>query len=125
MGVTRQEVADMSRDDVIKRIRTALRKRTGLSWSVTGGRGTSWGWITITAPPARRTNDVNSDVPSADPSRRFYMTVSDRALLARVMGLKHIDPSGLSVPASSDYRAEAIERAETGMTKFHPEPYWD
>lgn len=42
------------RDDAIRRIRQALRRRSGKAWSVTGGRGTAWGWITITAPPRRQ-----------------------------------------------------------------------
>jgi hypothetical protein len=43
------------RDAAIKRIKTALQRRSGKTWSVTGGRGTAWGWITIDAPPRRRT----------------------------------------------------------------------
>ncbi len=35
----------MDRDEAIKRIRAALKRRSGKLWSVTGGRGTSWGWI--------------------------------------------------------------------------------
>ncbi len=44
----------MDRDEAIKKIRTELKKKTGKSWSVTGGRGTGWGWIEVTAPPRRR-----------------------------------------------------------------------
>ena len=42
------------RDATAKAIRAAL-KSTGRAWSVTVGTGTARGWITITAPPARRT----------------------------------------------------------------------
>lgn len=45
----------MDRNEAIQRIKTALRRRSGKAWSVTGGRGTAWGWINIDAPPARRT----------------------------------------------------------------------
>jgi hypothetical protein len=45
----------MDRDETIKQIKTALQRRSGKTWSVTGGRGTDWGWITITAPPKRCT----------------------------------------------------------------------
>ncbi len=45
----------IDRDEAIARIRTALKRRSGKAWSVTGGRGTAWGWITVEAPPARRT----------------------------------------------------------------------
>ena len=43
-----------SREEDIKSIRDDLRRRSGKTWLVTGHRGTSWGWLTITAPPARR-----------------------------------------------------------------------
>lgn len=43
----------MDRNETIKRIKDALKRRSGKPWSVTGGRGTAWGWITIDAPPAR------------------------------------------------------------------------
>src|SRR5919106_1076456 len=50
----RQEPQMTDRDEAIRQIRAALRRRSGRAWSVTGGRGTAWGWITITAPRARR-----------------------------------------------------------------------
>jgi hypothetical protein len=40
----------MDRNETIKTIRTALRRRSGKAWSVTGGRGTGWGWITSPHP---------------------------------------------------------------------------
>ena len=45
----------MDRAGTIKAIRKSLKRRSGKPWSVTGGRGTAWGWITIDAPPSRRT----------------------------------------------------------------------
>lgn len=50
-----REIANGGRNDVIAAIKTALQKRSGKSWSVTGGRGTAYGWIRIDAPPARCT----------------------------------------------------------------------
>ena len=44
----------IDRDEAIKRIRTALKRKTGKTWSVTGDRGTAWGWIRVQAPPKRR-----------------------------------------------------------------------
>ena len=44
----------MDRDEAITKIRTALKGRSDKRWSVRGGTGTAWGWITITAPPSRR-----------------------------------------------------------------------
>ena len=46
---------NITRDSAIAAIRAGLKRRSGKQWSVTGGRGTAWGWITIDAPPARRT----------------------------------------------------------------------
>jgi hypothetical protein len=43
------------RDEAIQRIKAALKRRSGKVWSVRGGSGTAWGWITVDAPPARRT----------------------------------------------------------------------
>ena len=62
----------MDRNETIKRIRTALRKRSGKAWSVKGGRGTAWGWIQIDAPPSRRNFDG------------YQMSPSDRAQLRDV-----------------------------------------
>ena len=41
--------------DAIRRIKAALKRRSGKEWSVTNSRGTAWGWLTINAPPKRRT----------------------------------------------------------------------
>ncbi len=45
----------LTRHEAIKRIKTALQKRSGKTWSVTGGRGTAWGWLRIDASPKRCT----------------------------------------------------------------------
>ena len=58
----RVPVEDLTRDQAIKRIRDALKLRSGKPWSVTGGTGTAWGWIRIDAPPARRTRRVRAKV---------------------------------------------------------------
>lgn len=104
----------MDRDTAISRIRTALRKRTKTAWSVSGGRGTSWGWITITAPPRRR---INGD----------QMTDADRAALAAALRLelRDVHHQGLNIPASSDYRTEYVDRAEGRSPSITGRPYWD
>jgi len=45
----------IDRATAIKKIKAALERRSGKTWSVTGGRGTAYGWLSINAPPARRT----------------------------------------------------------------------
>lgn len=102
-----------NRDEAIKAIRTALRARSGKAWSVKGGRGTAWGWIRISAPPARR-------------SEFGYMSEDERAELGRLLGLSgpaHMQ--GVNVPASSDYRLEYVARARGETPTTFGAPYWD
>jgi hypothetical protein len=125
------------RDETIKRIRTALYRRSGKQWNVTGGRGTAWGWITIDAPPKRRTahsrikagatmnrpedyETVNTGEPNG------YMTVEDQAELATLLGLdKPQCWQGISVPSSSAHYQEFTERAEGRPVTKIAEAYWD
>lgn len=100
------------RDSTIAAIRAALRRRTGRPWSVTGGRGTAWGWITISSPPARRVG-------------YGYLSDADRAMLAAAMGLDRVHQQGVSVPASGADRRWYRARAEGLPTGPAPEPYWD
>lgn len=100
------------RDPAIARIRRGLRERTGRSWSVTGGRGTAWGWITVTAPPARRPDG-------------YTMTEEDRRILADALGLESVHWQGVSIPAGHDYRQEYVDRAEGRPPSRFGEPYWD
>lgn len=46
-------VLQAGRTEVTKKIRQLLKKRSGKAWSCKGGRGTGWGWLTISAPPSR------------------------------------------------------------------------
>ena len=62
-------MAPLDRAETIRRIRTALKARSGKTWSVRGGSGTSWGWISIQSPPKRRVRD-------------YYMSQADCAGLA-------------------------------------------
>jgi hypothetical protein len=101
---------DLGRNEVIQVIRKALKDRSGKPWSVTGGRGTSWGWITIQAPPSRRDGDG--------------MTAADRAELASLLGIDHAHFQGVSVPASIAYRREYVARAR-GLDPVVAQPYWD
>jgi hypothetical protein len=103
------------RDKTITRIRAGLKARSGKPWSVTGGRGTAWGWIRITAPPSRRVSAFGS------------MTEEDAAELARLLGYEDGNRyrDGHSVPAASDYRTEFIDRAEGRAPRVIGAPYWD
>lgn len=79
---------------------------------MTGGRGTSWGWIEITAPPARRVDD--------------RVTEDDATELRALLSLecRWENARRVSVPASSEYRAEYIARAK-GEPFVTASPYWD
>lgn len=103
------DVAD--RDTVIATIRAELRRRSGKSWSVTGGRGTAWGWITIQAPPARRHGG--------------YMTDTDQAELAALLGLRAVTPQGVLVPDRKNYRIEYVDRASGRKPSVAGVPDWD
>ena len=109
-------VVSVDRDDAIAAIRAGLRRRSGKAWSVRGGRGTSWGWITITAPPRRQ-----------DPEG--CMTDEDRVELAELLGLGPAEGrahwQGVTVPASAQHRHEYIARAEGREPEVIGVPYWD
>ena len=126
----------MERDETIKRIRTALKRRSGKTWSVTGGRGTAWGWITIDAPPARRTwghylPDGARDEPENyrerdDGTPGGHMSPADRQELGELLGLGEPSHSqGENIPASTDYRVEYVDRAEGRTPTRIGTQYWD
>lgn len=126
-----------ARDDAILEIKRALEKRSGKKWSVTGGRGTAWGWIQIDAPPKRRTwshrlkDGSVADIPenyeaydSGESGRN--MSPAEQAELATLMGYDTLQCSqGISVPASSAHYREYIERAQGKPVTKIAEAYWD
>ena len=125
------------RNDTIAKIKAALKRRSGKSWSVTGGRGTAWGWITVDAPPARRTwthrlkcgavtdrpedyEEFNSGQPG------HFMGPEDRAELGRLMGFdRPAHSQGVSIMASHDAWQEHLDRAEGRTPEKIAQPYWD
>jgi len=119
---------ETDRNPAIQRIRTALRLRTGRAWSVRGGSGTAYGWITIDAPPSRQVcGQQTHDQPcGADCAHyRGYMSADDQAMLALALGLDRIHLQGVSIPAGHDYRREYIDRAEGRAPSAIGTPYWD
>lgn len=98
---------DFSRKTVSARIRAALKARSGKPWSVTCGRGTSGGWITIAAKPNQA------------------MTQEERTELARLLGKDAVHHQGEKIPASHDYYREYLDRAEGRTPSVIGEPYWD
>lgn len=126
---------DTNRDAVIARIRTALRTRSGKAWSVTGGRGTAWGWIRIDAPPARCTWRYRLRAGTLDRSENYeeydsgerngHMSPAERAELAALLGLNDAHFQGVGIASSSDHRREYIDRAEGRAPLVIGAPYWD
>ncbi|GEM_PF-1487574 len=127
------------RDEVIARIRIGLNGRSDRPWSVTGGRGTSHGWLQIEAPPKRRTFDHRpTDEIRGDGLPAYelihvgkdgnLMGPDDRVELARLLGFPEEDSiphQGVKVASGHDYYAEFIDRAEGRTPHVTGTPYWD
>lgn len=132
-----KEQIESDRNATIKDIKQNLQRRSGKAWSVTGGRGTAYGWITIQSPPARQTahsvlkagatNNWPESYETVDTGEpNGYMTQADREELAKLLGLdKPVHFQGESIPASSDYRKEYLQRARGQTPTVKGEPYWD
>ena len=137
----------MTRDETIKAIRNALRARSGKTWSVKGGHGTGWGWITISVPPKRlgcarqhalnfatrectaceryvsNTNGEGCDAHECtERCLRYYITPEERAAL---LGLDNVHMQGVSIPGGSDYYAEYVARAAGLAPVVVGQRYWD
>jgi len=117
----------IDRNEAIARIRKALKVRSGKAWSVTGSRGTAWGWINIDAPPARRTwhfetgpdgKRVDNPKEINDPSRTFgHMSPDDREELARLLDETTVHHQGVSVsPDAREYYVLAAESTKIDVT---------
>jgi hypothetical protein len=104
-------MATTDRDEAIKTIRAALKRRSGKAWSVRGGTGSAWGWITITAPPLRLDRDGR-------------MLDKDIAELSQLLGMS-VPPQGVKVAARANYWREYIDRAEGRTPSVDGTPYQD
>lgn len=101
----------MDRDEAIAAIKKSLKERSGKSWSVTGGRGTGYGWIKIRSLPSKQIEFG-------------YMTEEDRAELGALLG-KTVHQQGENIPASREYRQEYVDRAAGRTPSVIAQPYWD
>jgi hypothetical protein len=88
----------IDRGTAIKMIRTALRLRSGKSWSVRGGTGTAWSHIYICAPPSRCIDG-------------FCMTLEETAELSELLGFGDQMHSTTGAIVFGNYR-EYIDRAK-------------
>lgn len=101
-----------TRNEVIALLKKSLKARSGKSWSVTGGRGTAYGWITITSLPSRQVG-------------YGYLSPEDKAELATLLGLETVHQQGHSIAASSEYYRESLQRAAGLPVSKIAQPYWD
>lgn len=122
------------RRDAVRRIKTALREITGLAWSVHGGRGTAWGWITVEAPKSRRVSirdnpAYEDEWETPDEPRHFeyrrtdghpncYTSESDCETLAIAFGRDRVGWQGVSI---SPDRREIYVRAIEATARVHRE----
>lgn len=121
-GVDPSELTTVDRDDAIAVIRKALKERSGKTWSVTGGRGTAWGWISVKSPPARR---VGNDGVHRGDGTDYYMTEEECAELADLLGMERVHFQGASIAAASDYRRQYMAMALGLVPLSVGQRYWD
>lgn len=113
-GMHPSEAVSLSRTEAITLIREALKKRSGKTWSVTGGKGTAWGWITVTAPPKRRVEGG------------YAMSEADCIELGELLSLGHpAHCQGETIPASGAYRMHYVALAMGLESLTDARPYWD
>lgn len=122
--------SDYSRAVTIKRIRTALRKRSGKAWRVYGHTGTAYGWFSIKSPDARCVDqaydyDRGGLYGPETPDPHGHMSEADRAELSELMGGIRVFSDGVSVASSHEYYAEHIDRAEGVEPCRIGTQYWD
>jgi hypothetical protein len=103
----------LDRNEAIRSIRRGLKARGG-NYSVTGGRGTVWGWITI---------DLLPSIKTATPVDDWCGLYGE---LAVMLGFdRSRGYTSFSVAASNEYYREYIDRAEGRPPAKIAEPYWD
>ena len=91
----------VERNELIARVKAALKARSDRPWSVTGDRGTSYGWVTVTAPPRRRTEEGST------------MTALDRMELCRLFNLTYVHDQGLML--HDENSRTLLEAVEAGL----------
>lgn len=109
-GAIASVMLERNRSEVTKMIKGFLKARTGRDWSVTGGTGTAWGWLRITAPKGRKVD--------------FRATMEDQILLGLAMGCDW-PQEAFSVASSDGHWLAALQRAAGLEVTGSEVPYWD
>ena len=99
------------RDVAIAEIKAALKTRASFPVSVTGGKGTAWGWITIAATPRALVDGT--------------MTGAQCKELAELLGLDNVHSQGELIPASSGHYREYVDRACGRVPAALGTRFWD
>jgi hypothetical protein len=105
----------MDRNETIKAIKANLQRRSNKTWSVVGGKGTAYSWITISAPPKRL-------------DEYGYMTLADRQELSELLSKTNGDlvhRQGEMIPGANDYYQEYLDRSAGITPTSIGKPYWD
>lgn len=118
-------MAVTDRATAIATIKADLKRRSGKAWSVTGGKGTAYGWIKIDAPPKRRIYSWDGTTIVSPTPGSGQMSLADRTELGKLLGLDFVHPQGVSIAASGAYRTEYMERAAGQVPTEIAQPYWD
>jgi len=98
------------RNDFIRIVKHNLRERSGKSWSVKGGRGTAWGWVTICALPSQMDG--------------YCMSEAQCEELGALLG-ERVHSQGTLVPSASDFRMEYVQRSAGVEVTVVGVPSWD
>ena len=125
----------MDRNVVIKAIKTDLKRRSGRSWSVSGGTGSAYGWITIDALPAKRTARWELKAGEPDYPGNYievetglpggHITPTDQKTLAKLLGIESVHHQGVQIAASNAHYEEYLDRAAGRTPRRVGEQYWD
>jgi hypothetical protein len=104
----------MDRKEAVKRIKAGLKAKTGKTWSVTGGRGTAWGWLRIQAPKSRRvSHEVNPEHDGFERTDRFMLRTGSTPWI------EYVSDDGDDWYTSDADVAELKEIFEPGYSHFH------
>ncbi len=132
-----EAIINLGTKATVKEIKAQLEKRSGKKWSVTHGKGTAYGWITIDVPPARRTlhAQLKADATGTAPHdyervntgvAGGYITLEEARELNALLGLEGLAHcQGVSIPSQNDYYREYITRARGEVPAKNGVPLWD
>jgi hypothetical protein len=113
------------RDEAVRAIKTALRARSGRTWSVTVEQYADETWLVVSAPPSRRTGEFVFGGDYDEHGGRLYqlcdsgvphpsnsMCAEDAEELAELLDVGEVHHRGHAVLACDESLVEVVARAE-------------